>query len=113
MTISFKPGVAYLRRQSILDADDTTVLYPNVPIYWVCPIHMFLAEYPEFVADVMVDYGLGAEIAVKSRALRICALLNRAVTTMEPDHLLTIIEGLAPRTVGKLINGLLKSRKVA
>lgn len=113
MTISFEPGAAYLARRPIIDPlDDTHVLHPNVPTYWVCPIHMLLDEYPrEFVADVMVDYGFG-EIAVKSRALRICALLNRAITTMERDHLLTIIEGLAPRAVGKLINGLLKSRKV-
>jgi hypothetical protein len=103
--ISFIPGAAYVARRPILNPlDETQVLYPDVPTYWVCPIHILIGEYPsEFVADVMVDYGFG-EIAVKSRALRICALLNRAVTTMERDHLLTIIEGLSPRAVGTLIN---------
>jgi hypothetical protein len=113
MMIAFKPGTAYLARRRILSpCDNTKVVVPNAPSAWVCPIHMLLDERQrEFVADVRVDYELG-EIAVKSRALRICAPLNSAVGTMERDHLLTIVEGLAPTAVGKLINGMFKSREV-
>jgi hypothetical protein len=59
----------------------------------------------------MVQYDFG-ELIVKSRALRICALLNWAVSTMEPDQLLTIVEGLSPSAIGKLINEIFKSREV-
>jgi len=104
MMIAFKPGAAYLARPPILNLDKTQVLVPNVPMYWVCPIHVLTNGFQrEFVADVLVDYDLG-EVTVKSRALRICTLLNWAVDTMEQGNLLTIVEALAPREIGKLIN---------